>query len=563
MSKKIYISHGSGKNNLDLKFIGSNVVIEDGVRIFNSSNISIKKGTYVGHDSLLNGYNELCIGENCWIGPQVYMHSAGRIYIGDNVGIAAGVKLLTSYHDITPDPYPIKDANINFEEIKIGSGCDLGVNSVILPGTVLGKNVQVGAGSVVKGTFPNNVVIVGVPAKILRKIEPNTSIEPVTKVKYFDYKEVILDRIPEITNKITDILNNDRVIMGKEVSILENNINNFTNSEYCLGCSSGTDALIVLLLSLELKKKEVIVPTFTFAATVEAICLAGLTPVMVDIGKVEYMEQGSLIVEENNYHTNLSIIKNAITKNTGAIIFVHLFGRLIDISDINTFSKSNGLYLIEDCAQAFGSTNSSDNFPGSQSDGAIFSFFPCKTLGAAGDAGAIVTNNKEIYDKSKAIRNHGSYTKYRHDILGGNFRISTIQAGILNILLNDFQKRFKKRKNNFELYIKLLKKNKKIVLPKEIIKNSGNTIAIFSFTCERRNELHNYLFNDRNIECYKYWPEPLHIQPAFAKYVKEEQTFENSEKICEKVLALPIYSKLKRKEIEYICNSINYFYNKL
>ena len=556
MSNNKYRSHGSGKDLSNLKFLGSNVVIENGVRIFNSHNITIEKDTYIGHDSILNGYDELNIGVNCWIGPQVYIHSAGRIKIDDKVGIGPGVKLLSSYHDITPDPFPIKDANLNFKEIKIGRGSDIGMNSVILPGTILGKNVQVGAGSVVKGEFPSNVVIAGVPAKIIRIIEPipEVGIGPITNVKYFDYKEVILDRIPEITNKVTNILNNDRVILGKEVELLENKINTITNSKYCIGCSSGTDALITLLLSLELKKKEVILPTFTFAATIEAVCLAGLIPVMVDIG---------ITNKNNNYHTNLSIIRSAISENTGVILFVHLFGKLEDISDINNFSKANDIRLIEDCAQAFGATNLSGNFPCSNSDGAIFSFFPCKTLGAAGDAGAIVTNRKEIYLKCKAIRNHGSYVKYRHNILGGNFRISTIQAGILNILINDFQERFLQRKKNFKLYIKLLKDNKNISLPDHNQENDGNTLAIFSIMCKNRNDLYNYLFNEKNIECYKYWPEPLHVQPAFENYIKTGQTFENSKKICSCVLAMPIYCKLKKQEIEYICNSINYFYSKL
>ena len=120
------ITHGSGKEGrCKLKFLGCNVVIEDGVRIFNSSNITIEKDTYIGHDSILNGYDELKIGENCWIGPQVYIHSAGRIKIDDKVGIGPGVKLLSSYHDITPDPFAIKDANLNFKEIKIGRGSDI------------------------------------------------------------------------------------------------------------------------------------------------------------------------------------------------------------------------------------------------------------------------------------------------------------------------------------------------------------------------------------------------------------------------------------------------------
>ena len=557
MSNKKYRTHGSGKEGrCKLKFLGCNVVIEDGVRIFNSSNITIEKDTYIGHDSILNGYDELKRGENCWIGPQVYIHSAGRIKIDDKVGIGPGVKLLSSYHDITPDPFAIKDANLNFKEIKIGRGSDIGINSVILPGTILGKNVQVGAGSVVKGEFPNNVVIAGVPAKIIRIIEPKPEedVESITNVKYFDYREVILDRIPEITKKVTNVLNNDRVILGKEVELLENKINTITNSKYCIGCSSGTDALITLLLSLELNKKEIILPTFTFAATIEAVCLAGLIPIMVDIGKSNTF---------NNYHTNLSIIKSAFTENTGAILFVHLFGKLEDISDLNNFSKENDIYLIEDCAQAFGATNLSGSFPGSNSDGAIFSFFPCKTLGAAGDAGAIVTNVKDIYIKCKAVRNHGSYVKYRHNILGGNFRISTIQAGILNILINDFRDRFLCRKKNFNLYMKLLKDNKNISLPEHNYENDGNTLAVFSIKCENRDDLYKYLFNEKNIECYKYWPEPLHVQPAFEKYVKKGQTFENSVKICKSILALPIYSKLKKQEIEYICNSINYFYSNL
>lgn len=539
----MYKSHGTGTFVLDNLKKGTNVIIEDGVRIFNSHNLELKKNIYIGHNSFINAYDKLVIKDNCWIGPNVYIHSAGKIYIENDVGIGPGVYFLSSYHKISSYPYPIKDQPLQFKNIIIGSNCDIGMNSCILPGTILGRNVQVGAGSVVKGKFPDNVIIAGVPAKIIRYTITDTDTDKnITGVKYFEYSELVKPYLNDITNKITDILKNDKVILGKEVNILEEKICKFNNIDYCIGCSSGTDALITLLLSLELTKKEVIVPTYTFVATVEAICLAGLIPVFVDT------------CNETSFHTNLDKIKEKITENTGCVIFVHLFGELINLESIHCFLKEINIFLIEDCAQSFGSKSLRGDTPGKHSNGAIFSFFPSKTLGCAGDAGCIVTNNIDTYNKCNAIRNHGSIEKYKHVYLGGNFRISTIQAGILNILFDDFSKELSLRERNACIYNEKLINNTNIILPTIY---TGHTIAVYVIICENRDKLFTYLI-DNNIECYKYWPELVNKQKPYEKY--SNNNYDNSEKLTKKVLALPIYSKLTNDDIIYVCNKINEFY---
>jgi dTDP-4-amino-4,6-dideoxygalactose transaminase/acetyltransferase-like isoleucine patch superfamily enzyme len=546
MSKQLYYSHGKGiecdyKERLHLR---QNINIEEGVRIFNTHNISFGNNCYIGHDTLINGYNKLNIGTGSWIGPQVYIHSAGEISIGDNVGIGCGVKIVSSSHKICPHPKPIIHSELIFDIININNGCDIGVNATILPGTILGKNVQVGAGAVVKGTFPDNVVIAGVPAKIIRYINNSDENEIIIidKVEYFDYSKLINDRIPEIMKNIENVLRNDKVILGKEVEILEDKINTKTNTKYSVCVSSGTDAILVLLLSLNLKKKEVIVPTFTFAATIEAIILAGLTPKIIDIGK-------------DSFHIDYNEIKKHINDNTGAILFVQLFGELKDLSHIKQYTNKNNIYLLEDTAQAFGAYNSSI-YPGSQSDAAIFSFFPNKSLGTAGDAGAIVTNNKNIYDKCKAIRNHGSIIKYKHEYIGGTFRINTLQAGILNILLDDFDNNTNKRLKNFNLYYDNLKNINQIKLPELY---DGHTLSVMTIICEKRNDLFDYL-QANNIETFKYWPEGMHKQNAFKKYIQNENNYINCDTLCEEVLSIPIYPCLTKEQIIYVSKNIINFY---
>lgn len=538
---KGYKSHGTGLWNKDkFKFIGDNVVIESDVKIFNEENISIQKNCYIGHFSLINGYNTLDIGVGSWIGPNVYIHSAGKITIGDNVGIGPGVKIISSSHEITPYPKPIIHSSLQFNKITINDGCDIGVNSVILPGTSLGKNVQIGAGAVVRGSFPDNVVIAGVPAKIIRHITNRTNKKD--NVEYFDYSKLIDNKIPQMMVTIENILRNDKVILGNEVKLLEHKINTKNKSKYCVCVSSGTDAILVLLLSLNLKKKEVIVPTFTFAATIEAIILAGLTPKIIDIGK-------------DSFHADYNEIKKNINNNTGAILFVQLFGELIDLSDIKKEAVKNDIYLLEDSAQAFGSYNA-DTYPASVSDAAIFSFFPNKSLGTAGDGGAIITNNEDIYNKCLAIRNHGSIVKYKHEYVGGTFRINTIQAGILNVLIDDFDDNTRKRINNYKLYYDKLKLIKEIKLPNTY---EGHTLSVMTIICKKRDDLFEYL-KSKNIETFKYWPEGMHKQNAFKNYIKNENDYINCNKLCEIVLSIPIYPCLTEKQINYVSDNIIFFY---
>ena len=528
--KSFYKSHGNGE--FDISKFKNTIVFEEGVKIFNEDNISIDNDCYIGHNSFINGYNELKIGKRCWIGPQVYIHSAGKIYIGNSVGIGPGVKMISSSHELSLYPKPILDSKLIFDRIEIGDGSDIGTNATILPGTKLGKNTQVGAGAVVKGIFPDNVVLTGVPAKIKKYI--------INSVEYFDYSKVIENKVCLILNKIENVLVNDRVILGKDVKVLEDKIKEKHNIEYCIGTSSGTDALLVLLLSLELKKKEVIVPTFTFGATIESIILAGLKPVIIDI-------------EENDFHINVDEIEKNITENTGAILFVHLFGELKDITKIKDIASKNNIYLLEDSAQAFGSFNNK-YYSGFQSDAATFSFFPNKSLGTAGDGGAIITNNKSIYNKCICIRNHGCEEKYKHKYVGGTFRLNTIQASILNILIEDFDKNKNQRLYNFKLYYKNLCKIDKIKLP---CINEGHTLSVMTIICEKRDELFIFLKNN-NIETFKYWPEGMHKQYAFKKYANNE--YKNCNILCRNVLSLPIYHLLTEEKINYVSNKIKEFY---
>lgn len=164
-------SHGSGAPPWDFRHLGANVVIESGVLVFHPENISIGQDVYIGHNSILKGYynNELIIGEGTWVGQQCFLHSGGGLFIGKNVGIGPGVKILTSSHALhVPTDVAIMKRPLIFKSVEIGDGCDIGVNSVLLPGVTLGRNVQVGAGAVVTKSFPENSVIAGVPARPIR-----------------------------------------------------------------------------------------------------------------------------------------------------------------------------------------------------------------------------------------------------------------------------------------------------------------------------------------------------------------------------------------------------------
>ena len=335
-------------------------------------------------------------------------------------------------------------------------------------------------------------------------------------------------------------------ILGGTVRRFEENFAAYCGTLYALGVSSGTDALKLALLSVGIGEgDEVIVPSFTFTATAEAVVHCGAKPVFVDIDK-------------ETYCIDAKKIEAAVTKRTKAVVPVHLYGHPADMDAIIKLSKNRGLYVIEDAAQAHGSLYNGKKV-GSLGHAGCFSFYPTKNLGACGDAGIITTNSKKIADKIKLLRDHGRKGKYNHNVCGFNSRLDAIQAGILDVKLSKLNSWNEKRREKAGLYSRLLK-GLDISLP---VEKDGcrHVYHIFTVMAKDRNKLAAFL-RMKGINTAVHYPVPLHIQTAYKSFGYKKSSLPVSEYAAKHVLSLPMHPELTDTEIKVVANEIKKFFKK-
>ncbi len=359
------------------------------------------------------------------------------------------------------------------------------------------------------------------------------------KKNYISYKK-------EIDNAIYDVLESGFYILGKNVKFFENEFSKYTNSKYCVSCASGTDAIILGLLSLGIKKNdEVITTNFTANATITAICGIGAIPKLIDI-------------DDKFFHINEKLIEKKITKKTKAIIAVHLYGQSCCIDQIKRISKKYKLKLIEDCSQAHGAKLKKKKI-GNFGDIGTFSFYPTKNISAVGDAGAIITNNKKVYNKLILLREYGWKKRYYTDVYGTNSRLDEIQAAILRVKLKNNFKETKKRIYIAKRYFQRID-NPLVTLPK--IRNSCLHVFhlfVIKVPFTVRNKFINYMKKNKVI-CLIQYPYAISEQKYFKKIIKRND-YPISIKISKSVISLPIYPELKNSEQNKIIELINEFKN--
>jgi len=359
----------------------------------------------------------------------------------------------------------------------------------------------------------------------------------------------------EIDIAIQRVLDSGNFIGGEEVEGLEREMAKFCGVRYALGLNSGTDALFLSLKALNIGPgDEVITTPFTFFATVEVIANLGAKPVFVDI-------------DPKTFNINPSEIEKAITKKTKAIIPVHLFGQMAEMGEIMRIAKKYKLFVVEDAAQAIGATIKIQEFKnlktrkaGTIGDLGCFSFFPSKNLGAYGDAGMIVTNDKKLADKIKLLRNHGSSpsNKYLNLLLATNSRLDTLQAAILRVKLKYLIVWNKEREKAANFYNENLKEVSEVAVP-FIAPDRNHIFHQYTIRAKNRDGLHDYL-GKKGIQTAIYYPLPLHFQPAF-KYLKHKAgSFPEAEKASKEVLSLPVYPELEPAEQDYINQKIKEFF---
>jgi len=361
------------------------------------------------------------------------------------------------------------------------------------------------------------------------------------KIRYWSYKSDYNKKKIKYFKQLKKVLNSGQLILGSEVKKIEKNIAKYLNCKYALGVNSGTDALLISLMSLDVKKNDEIITTSNTAIpTISAIVSSGAKPVFVDIKEIDF-----LINEDE--------IEKKITKNTRAIIVVHLYGQAPNMKKINLIAKKNNIRIIEDCAQSFGSTYYRKKL-GSFGNISAISFYPTKILGAFGDGGMIVTNNKKLYTKIKKLRFYGITNDYKSDIHGINSRLDELQAGILNLKFQTIDKKIELRRKIAKYYSNNIT-NENIILPKE---TKGNKHVYYSYVIRTkyRKKFINFL-KKNNIETKIIYPHPIHRMKPYSKYSKKKLIL--TDKISKEIVSIPIYPELNINEQNRIIKTINKF----
>ena len=345
----------------------------------------------------------------------------------------------------------------------------------------------------------------------------------------------------EVNMSIQKVLDKNNYILGEEVENFENNFANYCHSKYCIGLANGTDALEIALQSLELDKtSEVIIQGNTYIATCLGVVNNNYKLVLCDC-------------HPETFQISIEDMKKKVTNKTKVIIVVHLYGLISNMDDICKFCYENNIILIEDAAQAHGAEWNGKKV-GSFGKLSCFSFYPGKNLGAYGDGGAICTSDDELNTKIRMIRNNGSLIKYKHDIIGRNSRLDTIQAAILDVKLKYLESNNEKRRINANLYNSFLPKQ--IELPK-VIEGSLPVYHLYVIKTDNREELSDYL-KENMIDTLIHYPIPCSEQLALKKHHSDDPIM--CRNLSNKILSLPMYPELTETEIKHICNLINQFF---
>ncbi|NIA12357.1 MAG: aminotransferase class I/II-fold pyridoxal phosphate-dependent enzyme [Nitrospiraceae bacterium] len=370
-------------------------------------------------------------------------------------------------------------------------------------------------------------------------------------VPFLDLKAQHHQIYNEIDDRITDVIANTAFIMGKHVREFEEEFAEIQGAKYCVGVSSGTDALHVALLALGIGAGDrVIVPVNTFIATAEAVSLCGAEPVFVDCDQYYNLDVEKL----SQMLSALSHQPSALPK---AVIPVHLYGQPANMDEIMAVADEYGLKVVEDCCQAH-LAKYNEKFVGNFGNFGAFSFYPGKNLGAYGEAGALITNDKKLYEKAKMLRQHGETKRYQHQIIGHNYRMEAIQGAVLATKLKYLDEWTEKRRSNASFYNELLKDIKEIQSPNEL----GDTYCVYHLyviQAENRDDLRKYL-QEKGISTGLHYPLPLHLQEAYGFLGYKEGDFPVAEKAAKRILSLPMYPELTKKQIEYVVNRIKEFY---
>nr|WP_294871413.1 DegT/DnrJ/EryC1/StrS family aminotransferase [uncultured Pedobacter sp.] len=371
-------------------------------------------------------------------------------------------------------------------------------------------------------------------------------------IQMVDLKSQYLKIKPEIDKALLDAVEEVAYINGPQVKKFVSSLQKFNNVTSAVTCANGTDALQIAMMGLDFKPgDEVIVPAFTYIATVEVIALLGLIPKFID-------------VKEDTFELDHTKLEDVISDRTVGIIPVHLFGQCSNMEAILAIAKKHNIAIIEDTAQAMGAEyiykDGSKAFAGTVGDIGTTSFFPSKNLGCFGDGGALLTQNAELGEKINMIANHGQRKKYHHETIGVNSRLDTIQAAILDVKLGYLNDYSAARQKVAVQYDNAFSSLSGLNIP---ARAKYSTHVFNQYTCRiekgRRDEFKAYL-QQKGIPSMVYYPIPVHLQQAYKVYGYQEGDFPIAERLCKEVISLPIHTEMKDEVQNYIIeNVVNFF----
>ncbi len=348
------------------------------------------------------------------------------------------------------------------------------------------------------------------------------------------------------------VLDQNNFILGREVGELETQVAAYSGTRFAVGVSSGTDALLAALMALDIKPGDDVITTpLSFFATVGAIVRLGARPVFVDIDPV-------------SYNLDPNRLEAAVTPRTRAIIPVHLYGQCADMAPILQVAEAHGLAVVEDAAQAIGAEYGDGRRAGSMGTAGCFSFFPSKNLGGLGDGGMVVTNDEALAERLRVLRVQGGKPKYYHRVLGGNFRLDTLQAAVLGVKLPYLDRWTALRQRHADLYESLFRSLEVeskfgVRLPQAVYKQNGvrhyHIYNQFVIGVPRRERLRDHL-KSNGIGTEIYYPVPLHLQECLLSLGYKEGDYPQAERACRDLVALPIYPELNEDQQHFVAQTV-------
>jgi dTDP-4-amino-4,6-dideoxygalactose transaminase len=359
------------------------------------------------------------------------------------------------------------------------------------------------------------------------------------RIPFVDLKAQFRELRDEIVPRTTRVMEEASFILGPDVARFEENFATYCETAHCVGVESGTAALQLALEALEIRSgDEVIIPANTYIASAIAVSAAGATPVLVDM--------------DESYLIDAALLERARTPRTKAIMPVHLYGQIVPMDPIVQFAQRHGLRIIEDASQAHGA-RWKGRPAGSFGDVGCFSFYPGKNLGAYGDGGAVVTNDARLAEMLRLLRDFGQRKKYEHLIKGGNCRLDSIQAAVLDVKLGHLERWNDARRRNADLYDRKL--GAAGVTPPRRISEEGHVYHLYVVEVENRSHVQR-LLAERGIATGIHYPIPIHLQPAYADLGLDHGSFPRTEHSAQRILSLPMYPELTEEQIDRVVSAI-------